>query len=251
MIIGINKFKEWFKGFENQYVLIGGTACDILFSEAGLPFRATRDMDLVLIVEVLTAEFCAKFWEFIKIAEYEHLNKSTGNVQFYRFSKPKKKDYPTMIELFSKRPENLLLPDDTILTPIPVEEEISSLSAILLDDVYYNFLRSGTIIVDGITILSEYYLIPFKAKAWLDLRHRLEQGDHVDSKDIKKHRNDIFRLVSLLNMNEKGIIPFDIKNDMSQFLNAMMEEDINLKVLNIVGTKEELIERLKKVYRVV
>jgi len=248
MVIGINKFREWFKGYENQYVVIGGTACDILFAEAGLSFRATRDMDLVLIVEVLTAEFCTRFWEFLKAAGYEHLNKSTGNAQFYRFSKPKNKDYPTMIELFSKKPENLLLPDDAILAPIPMEEEISSLSAILMDDVYYKFLRSGTIVIDGITVLSEYHLIPFKAKAWLDLRQRLAQGEHIDSKDIKKHRNDVFKLISLLNMKEMGIIPPDIKKDMSEFIMQMTEENINLKALNIVGTKEELVERLRKVY---
>ena len=248
MVIGINKFKEWFKGYENQYVVIGGTACDILFAEAGLSFRATRDIDLVLIVEVLTAEFCTKFWEFIKAAEYEHLNKSTGNVQFYRFSKPKNKDYPTMIELFSNKPENLSLPDDAILAPIPMEEEISSLSAILMDDVYYKFLRSGTIVIDGITVLSEYHLIPFKAKAWLDLQQRLAQGEHIDSKDIKKHRNDVFKLISLLNMKEMDIIPPDIKKDMSEFIVQMTEENINLKALSLAGTKEELVERLRKVY---
>ena len=30
MINGFTKFKEWFKGFENQYVVIGGTACDLI-----------------------------------------------------------------------------------------------------------------------------------------------------------------------------------------------------------------------------
>lgn len=41
MVIGINKFREWFKGYEDQYVIIGGTACDIIFAEVGVPFRAT------------------------------------------------------------------------------------------------------------------------------------------------------------------------------------------------------------------
>lgn len=29
MVTGFTKFKEWFKGFEEQYVVIGGTACDL------------------------------------------------------------------------------------------------------------------------------------------------------------------------------------------------------------------------------
>ena len=30
MVSGFTKFKERFQGFENQYVVIGGTACDLM-----------------------------------------------------------------------------------------------------------------------------------------------------------------------------------------------------------------------------
>ena len=53
MVTGIDSFKEWFKGSEEQYAIIGGTACDILMTEEGLDFRATKDIDLVLIIEAL------------------------------------------------------------------------------------------------------------------------------------------------------------------------------------------------------
>ena len=53
MVTGIDSFKEWFKGSEEQYAIIGGTACDILMTEDGLDFRATKDIDLVLIIEAL------------------------------------------------------------------------------------------------------------------------------------------------------------------------------------------------------
>ena len=52
-----SKFKERFQGFENQYVIIGGTACDLIMENEELPFRATKDVDIVLIVESITAEF--------------------------------------------------------------------------------------------------------------------------------------------------------------------------------------------------
>ena len=45
MVTGINTFKEYFAGYENQYVLIGGAACDIIFSNNNASFRATRDLD--------------------------------------------------------------------------------------------------------------------------------------------------------------------------------------------------------------
>lgn len=40
----------------------------------------------------------------------------------------------------------------------------------------------------------EPFLVLFKAKAWLDLNQKLEAGEHVDSRDIKKHRNDVLRI---------------------------------------------------------
>ena len=36
--------------------------------------------------------------------------------------------------------------------------------------------------VDGIPVLSPTCLIPFKAKAWLDLKERKLNGEQVDSK---------------------------------------------------------------------
>ena len=96
MVAGIERFKEWFKENEGQYTIIGGTACDILMSDAGLDFRATKDIDIVIIVEAVDAEFGRRFWEFIKMAGYQHCNKNTGVPQFYRFTHPISSDYPIM-----------------------------------------------------------------------------------------------------------------------------------------------------------
>lgn len=57
MVRGLDTFRDYFAGFEEQYVLIGGAACDIFFSNNEGQFRATRDLDVVLIVEALTPEF--------------------------------------------------------------------------------------------------------------------------------------------------------------------------------------------------
>lgn len=112
----------------------GGTVCDILMTEEGLDFRATKDIDLVLIIEALDVNFGKKFWEYVKQAGYEHCNKSSGVPQFYRFSHPVSNQYPAMIELFTRKLDAIQLPEDTVITPLPMDEEISSLSAILLDD---------------------------------------------------------------------------------------------------------------------
>ena len=117
MVLGIERFKEWFQGYEDQYAIIGGTACDLLMAEEGLDFRGTKDIDLVLIVEAISPEFSRRFWEFVRSAGYEHRNKSTGQPQFYRFSHPTESGYPFMIELFSRRVDAIVLPEDAVLTP--------------------------------------------------------------------------------------------------------------------------------------
>ncbi len=53
MVKGLELFKNHFQNYSDQYVLIGGTACTILMDRAGLEFRATRDLDMVLYVEAL------------------------------------------------------------------------------------------------------------------------------------------------------------------------------------------------------
>lgn len=249
MIDGLKNFKEHFQGFEDQYVVIGGTACYLIMEEQELPFRATKDIDIVLIVESLTPEFGKCFWDYIKEAEYEHINKSTGNAQFYRFTSPKSKEYPFMIEIFSRNPEFILLEADAVLTPLPIDEEVSSLSAILLNKSYYEFLKEGQTFVEGISVLNSTCLIPFKAKAWLDLKYRKENGLHVDSKSIKKHKNDVFRLAQLITPDTRKEISGEIAEDLKEFLLCMEKEDVDLKVLGIKGIdKSMIIQILRQCY---
>ena len=106
-----------------------------------------------------------------------------------------------MIEIFSKNPDFIILEDDAVLTPLLIDDEISSLSAILLNEAYYELLKTGQKRVDGIPVLSPTCLIPFKAKAWLGLKERKLNGDQVDSKNIKKHKNDVCRLAQLITAN--------------------------------------------------
>ena len=248
MVNGIDSFKKWFLGYEDQYVIIGGTACDILMNEEGLDFRTTKDIDLVLIIEAIDVSFVEKFWLYIKQAGYKHLNKSTGEPQFYRFSNPISKEYPMMIELFTRKPGVINLSEDAILTPLFIDESVSSLSAILLDDDYYEFLKLGKIKIDGISVLDAAYLIPFKAKAWLDLSKRNQLGEHVDSKNIKKHKNDIFRLSELVNYNEKIIVTEKVYDDIQEFIKEIEKESVDLKGLGIKDRKDNILKGIKEMY---
>lgn len=242
--MGYTKFKENFQGFEDQYVIIGGTACDLLMESENMSFRATKDIDIVLIVEAITAEFGKRFWEYVKEAQYQHKNKSTGNPQFYRFTSPKSKEYPYMIEIFSKKPEVIVLKDEATITPLPIDEEISSLSAILLNEAYYDLLKTGQIMIDGVSVLCAECLIPFKAKAWLDLKERKSKGETVDSKNIRKHKNDVFRLAQLITENTRKQLGDEVKKDLKLFLEEVQKDPVDFKSLGIRGAGFETVVNL-------
>ena len=249
MVTGIEKFREHFAAHEDQYTIIGGTACDLLFDAVGLGFRATRDIDMVLCVEVVDAALGRAFEGFLDAGGYQARERSTGTKEFYRFHRPTDPDFPFMIEIFSRMPETLELSESARLTPIPVEEDIVSLSAILLDEEYYQALQSAKRQVEGVTIIDETLLIPFKARAFLDLAARSEAGERVNSKDIRKHRNDVFRLAQLLPRDSIVEVTDPICDDMRRFLDlAQADETLDPKAFNVPFSRDEAVTLLRSVY---
>ena len=245
---GIKVFKEYFKDHTDEYVLIGGAACDLLFGEAGGNFRATKDLDLVLLVEALTPDFGRVFWRFIEDGQYENRAKSSGEPQFYRFSNPTDATFPLMIELFS-RTGAALRNRESQLTPIHIDDEVSSLSAILLDEDYYRLLNNCKLLVNGTSVLSVEGLIPFKAKAWLDLKQRKSDGHPVDEKSIRKHKNDVCRLATLLTGNDRPEMNTSVLEDMRRFMDAYTSDPVDPKSLRISGiSAQQIVDVLNSVY---
>ncbi|EJM28250.1 hypothetical protein [Pseudomonas sp. GM25] len=243
---GLDVFGRHFSEYRDRYVLIGGVASALAMEDAGESFRATKDLDIVLVIEALDAEFVAHFWDFIKAGGYEIRQRGGDrpNPVFYRFQGPKDEAYPVMIELFSRAPEGLEHEENATLTPIPAGESVSSLSAILLNQDYYTFLLAGRQQSKELTYISADRLIPFKAKAWLDLSQRKESGESgIDSRDIKKHRNDALRLSGLLT-GEVFELPESLTVDMAQFLELMAAENIDLKTLKMRGDLPTIISRI-------
>jgi len=241
MVKGIERFRDYFRDFTDEYVLIGGAACDISFNNNNADFRATKDLDIVLIVEALTIGFGKRFWKFIQDGGYQNRAKSSGKPQFYRFDKPMQAGFPAMLELFART--EYILEEDSGITPLHIDDSVSSLSAILLNEAYYKALLQGREVIDGISVLPHSMLIPFKAKAWLDLSERDRRGEHVDSRDLKKHRNDIIRMASEL-LLERCELPDEVRNDMRIFIDAMNVTDQEIKNLKLYGVKAGDIRRL-------
>ena len=249
MVTGVDSFKEHFRGYEDCYTIIGGTACDILMHEAALEFRATRDIDMILLIENRYEEFASVFWDYIKAGQYKCGWRNSDQPHFYRFTELQTANYPKMIELFSRRPDFQMAHPAVHLTPLPVSEDISSLSAIMLDDNYYKLMLDGRRVADGISVLDAEYLILFKAKAWLDLTKRKEAGEHVNERDLRKHKNDVFRLYAIANPETRIELSEPVSNDMATFLQAMSEEQIVLRNLGITGiTVEEIFDSLRAIF---
>lgn len=248
MINGITIFREHFRNFKDQYTVIGGFACDILMNEAGLDFRQTVDIDMVLTVEALTTDFAKAFWSFIEAGGYQARQRSNGRPEFYRFINPTNPAYPKMIELFSRPQSNVVLQPDTHLMPLHINNEVSSLSAILLNDDYYRFLLDGRTVTDGISILDAEHIIPLKMKAWLDLKSKKAEGIHINSRDIKKHRLDVFRLFQLVREGQKITVPKSVGEDIIQFIAQMRETEIRLTDIGINRQKDSILDIYSNMY---
>lgn len=247
MVKGLDTFQKYFAEYENQYVLIGGAACDIVFESNDASFRATRDLDMVLIIEALTPEFGEKFWEFITAGRYRNKATNGGKPQFYRFDKPEDDSFPKMVELFCR--SDFELKNAEGITPIHIDDEISSLSAILLDDDYYKTLLDGKVVRSGLSVLRPEYIILFKAKAYLDLKARKEAGESVDSKDIKKHRQDVLRITAELMLDTVSDLPDSVHRDMEQFIDTLEQEPLDRNSLKTYGLKnEEVVAALKRIF---
>lgn len=247
MVKGIDTFRRYFAEYEEQYVLIGGAACDIVFESNDTAFRATRDLDMVLIVEALTPAFGEKFWEFIQDGGYRNKSTNGQKPQFYRFDKPENEEYPKMVELFCR--SNFELREMTGITPIHIDDEVSSLSAILLNDDYYRILLEGKVVRNGLSVLRPEYLILFKAKAFLDLKQRKDRGEAVDSKNISKHKKDILRIAAELVLESTGELPAAVETDIRAFIDLLAQDPFDSNSLKAYGlSNDEVVEVLHRVF---
>ena len=226
MVVGIDRFREYFKEFQGSYVLIGGVAASIAMEELGEEFRLTKDLDIVLVVEALDREFVGQFWTFIKDGGYtirQNGDSDGDSPVFYRFQNPEDKSFPVQVELFSRVPDGLEHEEAARMTKIPVEEQAASLSAVILDDEYYAFLLAGVDHTQEISHIGADRLVPLKAHAWLNKKAQIEQGIAVDSRDIKKHFRDVIVLAVSLTEG-MAQLPERLALDLNAFLDQVPAE---------------------------
>ncbi len=227
MVKGLEKFKEHFAGFEDHYVIIGGTACDIALRDTGMRPRATDDIDMILIIEKMTPDFGQRFWDFIETGEYQTRQRKRGDkepvTELFRFIDPLE-GFPVQIELLSKYPDVLTEPKGFYLTPIPIGDKVPSLSAILLDEEYYHHTIENSIVSEGIRLANPLSLLCLKAIAFLNLTEEKKTNPAVRSSDIKKHRDDVFKLLAMRidPFTPVGLSP-TMKECLERFINVIQQ----------------------------
>lgn len=205
---------------------------------------------MVLIVEALDKEFGQLFWDFIVDGEYSIREKSAKR-ELFRFKGPKDTSYPKEIELFSTIPEGLTFEGEGTITLLPIDEDVSSLSAMLLNDDYYKLLLKGKTEKTDYPVIASWCLILFKIRAWIDYTNRQADGQKELSRQIKKHKNDIYRLSQLLEPNIIEI-PESVYVDLMMFIDAMQSDTIQLKSLGITATsKQTILKRITDILYII
>ena len=88
-----------------------------------------------------------------------------------------------------------------------------------------------------------------KARAFLDLTARAETGEKIDGKNIKKHRNDVFRLVQLLPKTASIELADPIREDLRKFLDlAQADATLDPKAFEVPFTRDEAVAVLRSAY---
>lgn len=198
---GLDKFRKAFEAYSDNYVIIGGTACEMVMSGTAVRPRATHDIDMIVVVEKMTSAFADAFWQFIHEGGYRpekrRVEGEKPKYELYRFVDGNE-GYPAMIELLSRHPDILGEPKGLVIEPIPIEESIYSLSAIIMDDDFYHFTIEHSSLTERIRHADPAALVALKARAYLNLLQERKDGRQVNSKDIKKHRSDVLKNVAIM-----------------------------------------------------
>lgn len=232
VVAGIDAFRDALAGFEDKYVLIGGGACSLLFEEAPQGFRITKDLDVVILAATDDIEFGKALWSFVRAGGYSCGVREDGSARYYRFSLPDEvvglePIMPAEIELFSKAPWQV--GDGITVAPLPFDGDVSSLSAILLDDEYFEFIRRGIVMSHGVPVPDVLHIIPLKMRAHIDLNRRHDAGEHMRRKNLTKHRGDVVSLSDLLVEGDTCQLSASIASDAREFLDGLEEHAARLR----------------------
>ncbi len=251
MVRELDLFRNRLAAFSDSFIVIGGTACDLRLAPYG-GFRRTKDIDVIVVTDEVGTSFAEALHAFLREGEYTCYVTRDSRPHFYRFTAPKGSPYPAQIELLS----NSLLPErpDARFTPISHSDEIRSLSAIVLDPVYYEFAKTHRDSDEGIPCLTLEALVVFKSSAYLNLLdERQSDASRVRSEDLNKHRNDVFRLVGAIPEASSVEVPTEIGVRLRRFIYLFGPDAPDWEgILSAIGetalSPDEYVRRFRRIF---
>jgi len=242
MVGGLDIFRERFAQFSDNFVIIGGTACDEILSGTEMRPRATMDIDIVVIVENMTPEFARTFWAFITEGGYRPgiiKNKDEApKYVLYSFDQGKA-GFPVKVEILSRH--NEIFTSVAHTEPLPIDGEVSSLSTIILDEPYYNLTVQNSFVSAGLRYAAPLALMVLKARAYLNLIADREAGKKINTKDILKHRNDVLKLTSTLTGTDRAVVDAEIVGTIREFAEGLLQSLPNLSLQDALRSSEAVI----------
>lgn len=238
MVNGLEIFRQYFRDNGNDYILIGGVACDLVLNSINREFRPTLDFDIVIVSENLQSGFGQRLKEFIRDGGYiVQSRKSTNRPTFFRFVNPQNGDFPSQLELASNKPADNWV---SHFAPLDIGDAKSSLSAILFEPEYYNFIRNNTVTISDITTISLEGLVPLKALAFIELS-KIDAPTEKNLIAMKKHADDILMLAEILS-TETFVLPPAVAMGLRTAISAISQRDLT-------DDQRERLDLIRQFYR--
>ena len=75
-----------------------------------------------------------------------------------------------------------------------------------------------------------------------------ESGKHVNDKDLRKHKNDVFRVIQIVTLEKDINIYGSVKETIKEFIKRMETEPVDFNNLGIDMEKKEALDILDKLY---
>ena len=85
--------------------------------------------------------------------------------------------------------------------------------------------------------------------AYLDLKDRKARGEHVNEKDLKKHKYDVFRLLQIADRSKTIRTSGSVKEYTERFLREIREESIPFADLELPFEMNEAMDSLTALYK--
>ena len=84
--------------------------------------------------------------------------------------------------------------------------------------------------------------------AWLDLKDKKARGEHVNDRDLKKHKNDVFRLLRIIDRGISIETSGLVRENIVRFVSEIANESIPFEQFDLPFGMDEALSYLRDLY---